>query len=236
MIIEHLGSSGLALSWDGKRLAIDPPCPVSDPVVVTWSEYERLAGLSRAVSAAAAPQLLDWRGVDGTPLEHGKCVEFAGFNLCAHPYTPIPYATTTEAVRKTHSALRHPVMAANRLAHTLRRPKSSPLTLSIERGGIRIAYLGQALHRFLPEKERDALITAHRGADVLIAGTDFDDEIITGELMAHFDAKHHIVADLIGPVRRSLGLPTRPLLVTQDVAPSGTLALESNCRFRLELT
>ncbi len=226
MIIEHLGKSGLSIDLDGARLVLDPPRPLSDPAVVTWSEAERVAGLKSAQTAAGHPALLAWQGIDGTALLPGVPIEFAGYTICATPFVPIPYATPTEALRKTWASLRHPLLAAHRLSHTLRRPKDPPQTLSIERNGVRVAYLHQALHRFLPDSELKALIEVHRGADVLIAGTDFDDEMATGELMHHFNAKQYVVADLIGPIRGMLRLPTRPLEVTLDVAPPGTIALE----------
>jgi hypothetical protein len=234
MIIEHLGKSGLSLDIAGARLAIDPPYSLTDPVVVTWSEAERVAGLDNASSVAGDPALLAWKGIPGSALLAGVPVEFAGFKICGTAFQPIPYATPLEAFRKTRSALRSPLLAASRLYHTLGRPGAPPLTLSIERRGVRVAYLHQALHRFLPVAERLALIEAHRGADVLIAGTDFDDEVATGQLMHLFEAKQCVVADLIGPIRRRLELPTRPLSVTLDAAPVGTIPLGEHQRVTLE--
>ncbi len=236
MIVEHLGKSGLLLEIAEARLAIDPPYPLTDPVVVTWSEAERVAGLDNATSVAGDPALLEWRGIHGTALPAGVPLDFAGFKICAIAFQPIPYATPIEALRKTRSALQSPLRAVSRIYHTLGRPDGPPLTLSIERRGVRVAYLHQALHRFLPDAERLALIEAHRGADVLIAGTDFDDELATGQLMHQFEAKQCVVADLIGPIRRRLRLPTRPLSVTLDVAPTGTVALDEHRRVTLEIT
>ena len=236
MIVEHLGKSGLLLDINGARLALDPPSPVGDPVVVTWSEAERVAGLTGAHTVAGDPALLAWQGIAGSPLRAGVATDFAGFKICVRPFKPIPYATVTEALRKSRSGLISPLLALRRLSHTLSRPKDLPLTLSIECQGVRVAYLHQALHRFLPDAELRGLVEAYRGADLLIAGTDFDDERATGELMHHFEAKQCVVADLIGPIRRLLSLPTRPLGVTLDVAPAGTVSLEEHERVTLNLS
>ena len=82
--------------------------------------------------------------------------------------------------------------------------------------------LGQALHRFLAPSERDALVSWAAAADVLIAGTDYDDEQATGTLLHAFDARICVVADLTGAIRRKLGLPVRPLRVAAAASPPGT--------------
>lgn len=208
MHIRHLGQSGLRLAWDGAAICVDPPAPEPDPAVITWSETERVAGAREGV--LAAPEVLRWLGLRGPALREGES-DHGGFHIRAVTYAPIPWATPEEAVRKTLIGLRSPGLAVRRLSRTLFRPSDSPFALSLERGGRRIALLGQALHRFQPPAAVDRLLATFGGADVLVAGTDYDDEAATAALMERFDARVLVLADLIGPVRRKLGLPVRPL-------------------------
>lgn len=236
MIITHLGASGLGLRLDGARLLLDPPTAPDAATLLTWTETERVAGV-RAVAGGlpaavapltgAAPAVLDWLGVRGVALRP-EPVSFDGWTVRAVPYAPIPYATPREALRKTASALRSPLLAATRLRLLVRRPATPPLALSLARDGLVVAVLGQALHRFTSEADVERLVQAFRGADVLVAGTDYDDEQATGTLAGRFGAKTVIIADLTGPVRRMLHLPTRPLHTVLASAPPGTLLLEEN--------
>lgn len=229
----HLGWSGLRLVHVGATLDVDPPEPGRAPAVVTWTEAERVRGARRALGpVAAAPEVLRWLDLDGIRLE-GE-VSIGGFTVRALPYAPIPYATPMEALRKTRSAVLRPGRAFHRLAHTFGRPEVPPLTLSIRVGELRIAYLAQALHRFVGELELERLRRAYAGADVLVAGTDFDDEEATGRLMGRFEARTTVLFDAIGPVRRLLGLPMRPPSVCLAHAPAGTLLLAEAGRLRIE--
>lgn len=224
--IEHLGASGLRVRWsDGATLALDPPEVVQEPVVLTWSEQERTAGVRGGATGelAAHPDLLRWLGRDGTALNAGDAI-FGAFHLRTIPYTPIPWATPTEAVRKTLSGLRSPRLAVRRLRYTLRRPADPPLVVEVQHAGTRVLHVGQAIHRF--QAELAALQERFFGADVLIAGTDFDDEAAVGAGLAGFGAKVNVIVDAVGAVRRILGLPTRPLSVSLTTAPPGTLLLE----------
>lgn len=222
--LAHLGMSGLRLSLGGPPLCIDPPAVGPEPAVITWSEAERVAGADgRALSAL--PAVLSWLGQDGVALEPGQAIRFADAEILAFPYTPIPYATPQEALRKSAIGLRHPLLAARRLSHTLRRPSAPPVALLITRGGQRIGVLGQALHRFLSAEDEAALIACFSGCDLLIASPDFDDEEACGVLLSRIPAKVPVLADQIGPVRRLLGLPTRPLSTSMRWAPPDTLLL-----------
>lgn len=227
MHIAHLGSSGLALSHAGNRLLIDPQSPPDDPTVLTWTETERVAGVrARAPSQLAAAQdVLDWLARPGTAIGTDP-VRFAGWTVAALPFSPIPYATPREAMRKTASALRSPRLAFERLRHLAHRPDTPPLALSLSCEGRNVALLGQALHRFTSAPDLERLVKHFHGADVLIAGTDFDDEAATGRLAGAFGAKTVVIADLTGPIRRLLNLPTRPLTAVLSTAPKGTQLLE----------
>lgn len=234
MILNHLGASGLGLRLGGARLLLDPPTAPGAPTLLTWTETERVAGV-RAVTGGlpdavapligAAPAVLDWLGVRGVALRP-EPVSFDGWTVRAVPYAPIPYATPREALRKTASAFRSPLQASSRLWRLAQRPVTPPLALSLARDGCMIAILGQALHRFTSAADIDHLVHTFGGADVLIAGTDYDDEEATGTLAGRFGAKTVVIADLTGPVRRMLHLPTRPLSTVLATAPAGTLLLE----------
>lgn len=224
--LRHLGESGLRLGLGGVEVDVDPPRPGGRPVVLTWSEQERLGGARAAVELAAAPELLRHLGRAGVPLIDGVQVAFAGLQLLPSAFPPIPYAVPAEALRKSLSALRRPAVAVGRLRHTLRRPPGPPLAVELRAPGLRVVLLQQALHRFTPAPVLRRLVERHGGADLLVAGTDYQDEQATGRLLRVFEARRLVLADLVGPVRRKLGLPVRPLAVAQAEAPAGTRTLE----------
>jgi hypothetical protein len=224
--LAHLGMSGLLVAVDDLTLAVDPPAPAAAPTVITWTERERVAGASTGAPVAASAPILAWLRREGTALTPGVPTPFAGWTITSFPYTPIPYATPTEALRKTLSAVRRPDRALGRLAHLARRPRGLPVALLVEGAGLRIGLLQQALHRFVTDQACGELANAMGPLHLLVAGTDFDDESATGQHMGRFDARHRVLADHIGPVRRALGLPTRPLAVSLADAPAGTQLLE----------
>ncbi|MBM4365544.1 MAG: hypothetical protein FJ102_04970 [Deltaproteobacteria bacterium] len=231
MVLEHLGESGLRLSLGGASLCFDPPGPVEGPVVLTWSEQERVMGARVSRGALAAhPDNLRFMGREGLGLVPGPPVTLGAFTLRAFDYTPIPYAVPAEAVRKTLSALRSPGLAYRRLRHTLRRPGDPPLVVEVTLGSTRVVHLGQSLHRFA---DPSALARELEGADLAIAGPDFEDELATGRLLHAFRARHNVIADLVGTVRRRLGLPVRPLALSLREAPTGTRVLHPGDRLDL---
>lgn len=222
--VRHLGYSGLELTIDGETLVVDPKDVASHPVLVTWSERERTSGARGAPIVAGTPVVLDWLGTEGVALADHP-VRMRGFTLHARFYQPIPYATAPEAARKTASAVRSPLLAIQRLAFTLRRPAERPVAVKIVRGDVSVLLLGQALHRFLSKSDLYALAEWAGPVELVIAGTDYDDERATGEHLAAFPAKHRVVADLTGEIRRALGLPVRDLAVAVGHAPGGTTGL-----------
>ena len=227
--------SGLQVAWGGTAVAFDPPTPARLPTILTWSETDRVAGVRAAGSGplAASPAVLRWLEKVGAGLEEGRPISFSGFNIRVTGYRPIPYATAAEALRKTKSALRRPSFAARRLAATIGRPKSLPLIVELERQGIRLIHLGQSLHRFVPEDALQHILSRHGTANVVVAGSDYDDEVATGRLLNRFQAEVHIIADLIGPVRRALGLPMRPPEACLGSAPAGTRILHAGATMTL---
>ncbi len=224
MRLDHLGYSGLRLTWPGgATVAVDPPAQVEGPVVLTWSEPERTRGARLGAGHVAAhPALLAALGIRGVHLGSGTAL-LDGFALRAAAYRPIPYAVPAEAIRKARTALLRPRLAASRLWNTLRRPHDPPMVVELAHEGVRVLLLGQSLHRFADARQ---LAEQFVGADVAVAGTDFEDEEATGRLLAQFAARHNVLADLVGEVRRELGLPVRPLTASLGTAPPGTRALE----------
>lgn len=220
----RLGGSGLVVDVGGAALAVDPPTPAGLPTVITWTEAERVGGA--APPLAAAPAVLAWLAVDGVALTGP--IAFGGFQITPVPFAPIPYAVPAEALRKTRSALRDPRLAARRLRHTLGRPRTPPLALRLERDGVVVALAQQALHRFADP----AALAPLAGADVLVFGPDYEDEAAAGALAGRLGARHVVVADLIGPIRRRLGLPVRPLAATLAHAPPGTSVLDGALTLR----
>lgn len=224
--VEHLGYSGLRLTLDGAALAVDAPRRVEVPLVVTWTERERVEGARLSeVPLAGAPAVLAWLGRTGTGVFDRFPVRFGGFRLIAREFAPIPYATLPEALRKTWSAVRSPRQAVHRVAFTLKRPDALPLVVRVERAGLRVALLSQALHRFVTPDQLAALVAWTGPVDLAVAGTDYDDEAATGTLLGAFDARDRVIADLTGPIRRDLRLPVRPLDLALAAAPAGTRAL-----------
>ena len=225
--LRHLGWSGLGLRIGGAWLTIDPPAPTAEPTVVTWTEQERVAGAREGRGPLLADaRVLVWLGRSGTTLHEGQPVEVQGFRVEARPYVPIPYATPREALRKTLSACRSPRQAFRRVRFTLGRPSAPPLALRVEREGVRVVLLGQALHRFLPAAELDGLVEWAGAHELLVAGTDFDDEAATGRQLGRFDAQTRVVADTVGQVRRLLHLPPPDLAAAIAAAPPGTHRLD----------
>lgn len=234
--ITHLGDCGLQLEAGGSVLAIDPPHPVDAPTVLTWSETERIAGAREAQPPVLAADsiLLAALGRHGTALPDGAEVQLAGIRVRPRAFTPIPWATPTEFVRKTWAALRNPTLARERMARTWRRPDDPVYALRIGIGGWTVAYLHQALHRFQKPQALEQILRLAKDADVVLAGTDYDDECATAAALGRLDAPWLVLVDLVGPVRRKLGLPTRPIAYTRDLAPPRTLVLEGSLSLRPE--
>lgn len=222
----HLGWSGLGVEVGEARVAVDPPEATGRTTLVTWSEAERVRGArnERDATVVADGRVLAALGRTGVAARPGEEMDLAGVRARWVPYTPIPWATPMEALRKTASGLRAPRLAAARLRWTLRRPDDPPHALALRLGGARVALFGQSLHRFLDEEAFARLVAAMGEAEVAVAGTDYDDEAACAGWLARVPARVRVVADLVGEVRRLLGLPTRPLAATVGAAP-GLLAL-----------
>lgn len=241
MDLVHLGYSGLSFTVAGDRVCVDPPGPGAGPTVLTWTETERVAGTREGLrrgrgkpgEIAADPAVLAWLGVDGVAVRADP-VALGAWSIRALPYRPIPYATPMEALRKARCTLRAPRFALGRVAAALRRPRCPPLAIELTHDRLRVALLGQALHRFTTHEERARLVAWCRGAEVVVAGTDYEDEAATGGLLGAFGARVYVVADLTGAIRRRIGLPTRPIGTVLTTAPPGTRLLEVGETLRVD--
>lgn len=201
--------------------------------MLTWSENERVAGVRAAQPPllAADSELLAWLERRGVALPDGAEVVLGGIKVRARGYKPIPWATPQEAVRKVWSAVRNPALARERMRFTRKRPSDPPYALRLTLDGWTVAYLHQALHRFQDERALKQILRLADGADVVIAGTDYDDEKATAAALAHVGAPHLVLVDVVGPVRRKLGLPVRDLEVCRAAAPERTVCLGAELTF-----
>jgi hypothetical protein len=227
LTLQHLGMSGLRLTLDGKSVCVDPPAAVpGETAILTWSEAERVAGVQGAKTVLAHPDILTWLGISGLALTETAPVTLGSLAVSVMAYRPIPYATPPEAMRKTLLGLRRPRFAIRRLVHTLSRPSAPPLALRLDWSGLRIGLCQQALHRFVDANEANQLQAFFSDCDVAIASPDFEYEAACGRLLGELGARHSVLIDSIGPVRRMLGLPTRPLRTSLATAPEGTVLVE----------
>jgi hypothetical protein len=246
--IQHEGFLSLRLERQGRTLRFDPCEPVEDGDVValSWTFPEQLDATRRAVAdglrptVLAAGPVLDWLArageVDGHDLLGGP-VAIDGMRVAATPYTPIPYATPAEAARKVQSALRNPGRAVGRLVRHIDAPRTAPLALEVDLGEVgRLLHLALSLHSGTPPDWLAAMQARAAGARWVIAGVDYDEEDAFLAALDGFRAEHLLVTDLVGEVRRRIGLPTRLLtpLVDQAVArgqPASVFATKSSFRY-----
>jgi hypothetical protein len=222
--IVHTGCAGLRLELgSGAVLVIDPaedPGPV-DAIALTWNEAERLQGAVEAVGSgrqptvAARPEIQDWLRRHGALLSHPLGHPLAGLHIEAESYTPVPYATPAEALRKARSGLVDPLRAARRLATRARLPAAPPLVLRATLpDGRALVHLNCALHRDTPAPWLDDLAQRWAGADWLLASWDYGEGRAFAERVEAFGAERLLITDLVGQVRQRLGLPvdTRSLV------------------------
>ncbi len=245
--IVHTGCAGLRLEIGGSLVvAIDPaedPGAV-DLVLVTWNEAERLQGALEAVRSGHGPRIaapapvLDWLAAEG-PFEAFELGEpLPELEVEALEYQPVPYATTAEALRKAHSAVSSPLLAARRLATRARLPRCAPVVLRIGLPGARrLVHLNCALHRDTPDAWLRDLTDRWGGADWLLASWDFGEGEAFRERVSSLPAQRLLVTDLVGEVRAHLGLPVEiRSLVADQLAAQGVPVLMLAARTSLRFT
>jgi hypothetical protein len=223
--LKHLGRATVLAERPGRQLLFDPwEAPEGTPLmVITGEECDRLLGVSAAVGADTWPEVvanqevLHWLGERGELTGQLPPIQVDGMAFETEPYTPIPWATPTEALRKAWSGLRRPDLAASRLRRKLARPGSRPqvMEVTLPDGG-RLLHLGCALSSFLPDEELHRLVKRFAGADWLIVGTNYQEQQAVFDRLPAFEAKVVLVTDLHNEIRRELGMPTELLTTLVD--------------------
>lgn len=220
----HTGCAGLRLELPDLTVAIDPasdPGPV-DLILLTWNERERLRGTREAVRAgrrprvAAQPAILDWLAAQGALEALDLAGAPAGLAIEARSYQPVPYATPAEGLRKLRSAVLDPVRALDRLAARTRLPSCPPVALRLTLpDGRSLVHLNCALHRWTPARWLEETAEAWADAEWVLASWDYDEGPPFEERIVAFSGRHLVLTDLVGEVRRDLGLPveTRSMLM-----------------------
>jgi len=232
--LKHLGRAAILAERPGRSVVFDPvDQPAEGPLIVlTGEECDRLLGATAAVEAEAWPEivadqaLLHWLGERGELTGQLPPIQVDGLAFETEPYTPIPWATPAEALRKAWSGLRRPDLAAHRLRRKLARPGSRPVAvaMTLPDGG-RLVHLGCALTSFLPDDELRRLVKRFAGADWLIVGADFGEQQAVLDRVPAFEARVVLVTDLINEVRRELGMPTELLTpLVDDLCSAGLQA------------
>jgi len=223
--LKHLGRATILAERPGRQLLFDPwEAPEGQPLlVVTGTECDRLLGTSAAVEGdtwpevVASQEILHWLGERGELTGQLPPIQVDGLAFETEPYTPIPWATPTEALRKAWSGLRRPDLAATRLRRKLARPASPPVAVEVTLpDGGRLVHLGCALSSFLPDDELARLVKRFSGADWLIVGVDYQEQDAVFDRLPAFEAKVVLVTDLLNEVRRELGMPTELLTPLVD--------------------
>ncbi len=214
--LTHEGDYALRLMGGGRTLLFDPRrCPEpQDLVVLLWGEFERVDATARATHTGLRPTvfalqpILFWLQGQGRVEGTIPPVQMEGWSVELLAYTPIPYAAGLEVAWKGLSALRRPVRAAQRLVRRMELPDCKPVIASVTMpDGRRLLHLNLALHRETPQPWLDAAVKRFGNPDILVVGADAGEEEAVAEKIRIFGAKQLWIADLVGDVRRHLGLP-----------------------------
>ncbi len=223
--LQHLGRAAILAERPGRQLIFDPwEAPEGSPLlVITGTECDRLLGAGAAVEAktwpevVASQEILHWLGERGELSGQLPPIQVDGLAFETEPYTPIPWATPAEALRKAWSGLRRPDRAASRLKRKLARPTSAPqaIEVTLPDGG-RLVHLGCSLTRFLPDDQLQRLVKRFAGADWLIVGADYQEQPAVLEKLPAFEARVVLITDLHNEIRRDLGMPTELLTPLVD--------------------
>ncbi len=245
--VVHEGLLSLCLERRGRPVRFNPrhPPAAGDIVVLDWCWPEHLRA---AQAAAAAGQRFDvvapeavgrWLVDQGLPADrvHGSGCRIDGVSFDQQPYQPIPWATPIEGVRKLRSAVVQPARAARRLASHRGLPSCAPqvTALRLADGG-RLLHLNLSLHRGTPDDWLSRLADAQGGADWVLVGCDFEEDAAIAARLPRLAARTILVVDLVGEVRRAIGMPTALLtpLVDQlrrDDLDAYVLAAHTSFRF-----
>lgn len=246
--IEHEGQLSLRLERLGATVRFDPSGPIGDGdvVVLTWTWPEHLQATAAALAQGRRPVVVapapvrDWLRSRGAPAElllEGPA-RVDGLRVEQWPYTPIPWVTPPEAIHKLRSAALRPDRAARRLLVRAGLPRSQPQVTRIDLpDGEHLVHLNLALHGGTDPAWLAEQSARHTGARWLLLGCDFQEDEAVFAQVARFQARHVLLVDLLGDVRRGLGLPTGLLTLLCDrLRQSGVDAyvLASRVSYRFE--
>jgi len=244
--LAHEGDLSLRLERRGRSIRFDPrEAPAAhDIVILTWNWPEHLDATAAAVASGTNPTVvaarptLDWLASKGSVQGHDQEVELDGVKIRIRGYTPIPFATAPEAVRKVGAGLKSPAQAAKRLLRRARAPRSEPLVVELTfPDGSRLVHLNHALHGDTPPGWLDQAVDDFRGADWLVSGVDFEEYEAFASRIGRFEPKMLLVTALSGEVRRAVGMPTKLLTpLVDELAAQGLDAyvFPSHATFRFE--
>jgi hypothetical protein len=225
--IEHEGRNALRLERPGRTLRFDPLVPPrpDDIVALSWNWPEHLEGTARAVEAGERPTVLAHEHTLAWLSERGPIdgllapVEVDGLRLEQLPYTPIPWATPTEALHKAASALRRPDRAVRRLLRKRGLPDVAPVITHVRfPDGAGLLHLNLSLHRDTPAAWLDEVVARFGSPEWLIVGVDHGHGDAVLELLPRLGARFVILTDLLAETRRELGLPVELLTPLGDRA------------------
>ncbi|MCB9780092.1 MAG: hypothetical protein H6742_16115 [Alphaproteobacteria bacterium] len=225
--MEHEGLWSLRLEREGPWLRFDPRSPPDDGqlVVLTWCWPEHLDATAAALregrdlTVVAAPEILDWLHRQGAPRDRllAAPVEREGLRIEQVEYTPIPWVTPDEAVHKLKSAVLRPDRAVARLGRKRGLPRCGPRITAITfPDGQRLLHLALALHQGTPDGWLDDVVARFGGPDLLVLGADHGHQDAVRQRIARFSARRVLVVDLLGEVRRNVGMPTELLTPMVD--------------------
>jgi hypothetical protein len=191
--------------------------------VLTWNETERVQGALEAVKAGRRPvvmaqqSILEW--LDGFGAVDGRALPGAidGLAIESVGYTPVPYATPAEGLRKVKSALINPLRAVSRIRKRAQLPSGAPSIFQVQLPtGERLLHLNCALHRWADSDWIAQQAERFASANWTIVGVDYEECDAVCELIGSFAPQTLLVTDLVNDVRAKLGLPVELLTPTVD--------------------
>ncbi len=230
--LSHEGRAAIRVERPGRCLRFDPfdgpdatPLLDDDIVILTWTWPEHRDAVAARVLAGARPtvvaepELLAWLANKGPVDAHRSPAPLDGMQIETLPYTPIPYATPIEAVRKAGAALSRPVRAAGRLLSKVGGPRAAPVIVQVTfPNGERLLHLNLSLHSSTPAAWLDDAAARFAGAETVIVGVDYEEDEAVLRQLPRFAPGRVLFTDLLGETRRAVGLPTGLLTPACDEA------------------
>lgn len=224
--LEHLGFSHIRMDWTSGTVHFNPITSVdSDDVCVVLGGWpEQIAGMlehlsSRVFCHVVAPQVLnDWLVEQGWPQEklHTRW-EQDGLLIDLEAYTPIPWMTVKEALRKGISTLRNPVAPLLRLRAHLANPIVKPHMAWITfPSGKQLAHLNCVFHQRQEPNWLNHVIQRASESTWVLVGADYEEYEACFQSMSRIQSEHVLLTDLVGDYRRQAGLPSALLTPLAD--------------------